>query len=846
MRSFSLLTFVLFLFLTIGHSAVDSPFMAYAGGKMIPHAWLVLALLAIPFTPLFARLSATHPPKYIFYGLLAFGLVMITGMRIFAGHTEPNVVVVYYALKELYCLFLLSFFWTYLNGFLDSQQAKRFIPILAAVWSLGDFVGGRITGLLAKSFGAPQLFIIWGVGTLLLIPFIESIERSYSRAAPPTGKPFKLQIAPLLRRIRSTPLLAGLTLTSAGALAVAIAMRYRYYDIFGKAFPSVEDGAAFLGNIRAYASVFKFGMGLFILPRLVYYFGVRNVLVIYPVAVFAALTAVAWDPGLGSASFAFFVAVGMNQALYEPTLSLTFNLLSPGERTALRTFFSGIMNPVGAVIIGVLLLLVSANVLPKSVTPAITLTAAAVFLGAVWLVRKSYVKSVLRGLQLAGGGFFDRMEQGPLPKEWAAELESRWLPASPDEKIVIMEFFEMSDDKQPFFLAHALSDPSASVRAAAFRRARKRWPMLPEQVLAGLRDAEAAVRTEAARYAGSSGFEDVDALLPLMHDTDAGVRAEAAVSVWSLGDLSHVSAAVAAMDNALHGPPEVQIAALRAFGRLGDPKYLRTLLAFSTHPDQRVRNAAAKAANQMAAPAARRWVDALTVWLRHSRKEERHDLESALKRIGGPAAARALLDEAAAIPASGFFRLRDALIHIGADAVSPSLSALTDRSRPLEVRILALSALNRLHPLNRRLLLQLVHQSLSEAMDLASRAQALSGGGDAAGEVLRLLYEEKAQVARTFVIRCLFAWNRYHGVRWVEQGIRSRDRAQRANATEALLNLTPANLRGDMQRLLTNEGRGVVSREVCVHEALSQPGLLWQEAAKAALAGGPPKIVQTV
>jgi hypothetical protein len=623
-------------------------------------------------------------------------------------------------------------------------------------------------------------------------------------------------------------------------MSAAIAMRFRYYDIFGHAFPKVEDGAAFLGNIRAYTSLFKFAVGLFILPQMVKRLGVRNVLVLYPVSVFVALFALSFFPGLPTATLGFFVAVGIAQAIYEPATNLTFNLLSAGERATLRSFFSGIMNPLGAMVASVLLLAAAQTSWPHPLNGVINISLATLFVGAIWLVRKSYIDSVLRGLQLGGQGFFNRHEQGPLPPTWVMELEARWEVANISEKKVILEFFLSQEELPAYFADRALTDPEASVRAAFFTCGEYRWALPPERLTAALRDPSPMVRSAAARFAGKADFDEVDTLSPLLADTDARVRAEAAVTLWSIGDLSQVGEAVGVLNRSLQSAPEEQIPALLALGRLGDPKYLRTVLRFSTHRDAKVRKIAAKTARLMAAPSAKRWVNDIGIWLRSAKGEERHDLIDALALIGGANAAQVLLQEAPEISAGTFFKLRDAVKRIGAPAIIPSLSVLTDRSRSLESRILALSAVNHLQAVPKKLLVHLAQDELNEALRLKTRAQVLLSREDAGSQVLAQMYQERAFVARTFVIRCLFAWNRYHGVRWVEQGLRSIDRAQRANALEALLNLTPSVLREDITLLMDPEAFGdPLSFEDCIRDAKSRAGRLWQEAAARAAQPAP-------
>jgi ATP/ADP translocase len=831
LRWLGVLTFTLFFFLTIGYSAVDSQFMAHAGGKMIPFAWIVLGSLAIPITPWFAKLTATTRPSRLFLFIVAAGLVMMLTMWYFCYGTDRNKFLVYYAIKELYALFLLSLFWTYVNSFLDTQQAKRLVPLLGAVWSMGDFFGGRLTGPLAHALGAPSLFLIWAGGTLLLLPIVWVVDKKFNRSAPGGAKAPALKMKAIAARIRASHLLMGLALTSAGFLAVGIAMRYQYYDIFGKAFPTVEEGAAFLGRLRSWVSLFKVIMGLFLLPRLVAWFGVRNVFLLFPLSAFASLFWLASAPGVASASSGFFVVIGMGQALYDPSFNLISNVLSAGERATMRAFFSGIMNPVGALIVSAALLTVTLTGLPLWVLAAVTLTFAAAFGGAVWLVRSSYLTSVLHGLKSAGRIPFSAAEHGRLPKQWLAELEARWRTADAAQKKVIMSFYTSGEGPSPFFLDAAVTDPDPAVRTAVCRMAERRWALQPAQIAALLRDAAADVRAAAARYAGTVAFDEVDLLASLVADPDPRVRAEAAVSLWSLGDLEQVGQAVGYISRAIRGPRDEQVAALKALARLGDSKYLRTLVSFGMHPDPAVRRAAAHTVREIANPGGARWIDNVAAWLDRARGEERHDLIHAVAKIGGEESARVLLHASESGSASDFFLLRDALARIGKHAVAPAQAALTDTMRPMQTRTLALSVLNRLQPPTRKLLADLAAEGITKALELQARADALVAREGAGSQVLALLYREQLDLTRTFAIRALFAWNRYHGVRWVEQGIRSADRAVRANALEALQNLAPAKLRADLGALVDPlPGRALPDLETCLRDAAGRTGRLWREA----------------
>lgn len=844
LRWFAALTFTLFFFLTIGYSAVDSLFMAYAGGKMIPYAWLVLGCLAAPVAPLFATLSAKRSPSRLLLGIVTGGVMLIVALWLSAGGTDGNKYLVFYAVKELYALFLLSFFWNFLNGFLDTQQAKRFLPVLGAVWSLGDFAGGKVTGLLAHAFGVEALFLVWAAGTLLLLPLIAMIDKRFSRPLPP-GKGPRLRLAPLVGRVRGSRLLAGLAATAALFLATGIAMRYQYYDIFGRAFPDVEAGAAFLGSLRAYVSVFKVAVGLYLLPRLVQWLGVRNVLLVYPAGALVALAGLALVPSLTTASAAFFVVIGLGQALFEPAFNFTMNVVPAGERTALRTFFNGIMNPIGAIGVSLALLAIGYFALPAVALGVFGLATGGLLMRALWVVRGSYVASVLKGLKSGSRLLFGGADQGKIPEAWIAELEARWKNATGDQKRVILEFFGgLKEAPPPFVIFQAPFDADPEVRAAFCRAAELRWALSPEVTTALLNDGDARVRAAAARHLTGADFEDVETLSMLLTDANPAVRAEAAVSLWRIGSLDQVGIAVAYINTALKSAPEVQVPALHAFGRLGDPKYLRTLMGFAAHADARVRLAAAQAAETMSGPGGVRFLPALEDWLRRAQGVERHALIKTIARVGGTRAANILLGAPKDERSAEFFLLRNACVSLGKPAIAAASASLVDRERPLTTRILALSVLNHMQVPERKLLQQLADEALQAARRDYARASALRSLRDPGAQVLSLLYREQAALYRTFAIRALFAWNRYRGVRWVEQGIRSQDRAVRANAAEALQNMAPTALRPLLGQLLDGE-HGTADVSGCLRDAAAREGRLWREAA-AAIGAGAPTTLQPV
>lgn len=828
---FAGMTFTLFFFLTIGHSAVDSLFMAHAGGAMIPYAWICLAALAIPLTLVFTRINATQPSQRTLASLLWVGTALIVSMRLLVGHIPASGHLVFYAVKELYVLFLLPFFWAYLASYLDTQQSKRIIPLLGAVWSFGDFAGGKLTGWLARWLGAQELFTVWAVGTLCLIPFLQSVERRFTRAAPAvaTQLPSSFAFLSTLRQLGTNPLLLSLATLPATFLAIGIVLRFRYYEIFGQAFPQPEEGAAYLGNLRAWASAFKFAMAVAVLPRMIYWFGVRNVILLQPLASLIVLLTLAMWPGVPTAALGFFVAVGMGQAVFEPALNLAFNLLPLQERTRLGAFFSGITSPLGAISVSLLLLAIPPTMQAGAAPSLIGLVYAAAFIIAAWALRHHYFSAVLQGLQTTGRYEWNRTEQGPLAGKWIEELANRWEHASSDEKQVILTFVTDPALERPFVVEKALADPDPTIRALLFARAHSRWKLQPFEIAKGLQDPSPTVRLEAARYAGSSGFENCEALMPLLSDPNPGVRAEAAVSLWQIGDLSHVATAVQMIFYMLNGERDEVEPALRALGRLGDTKYMRSVLPFAQSSDLLVRKAAANAMRHLASPVGARWIPDLARWLEKARGQERRDLIAALVRIGGEEAARVLLD-AADTQRGRFYSLRDALLELGRAAVGPALQALKNPERPYSVRMLALSTLNRMQKVDRSLALQLAEDSLLDAIAMYACAHRMFNYPQAGPQVLGLLFHERAQQASMFVIRCLFAWNRCHGVRWVEQGLRSMHRNVRANAGEALLNLTPTTLRSDIQKLLDPTTIQPADWDLCLARA-RQEGGLWAQAA---------------
>jgi len=410
--------------------------------------------------------------------LLATAASMVAAGLLTPGASRPLIYGICVALIVLPPLLPLITFRAVASS-LETRQAKRLLPLVAAAASVGVIAAGAAVPLLADGLGTPGVLYAGGLLAVLAAPLPWAlaaraeapVESEADPAAGATGPRGVLNALADMRRDLTEAPVVGVVL--GGVLLGAAATSFVDYGFKAalKARYDREEIAAFLGTFGAVANLLVLLTQVFGSSRFMARFGVRISLQVVFAALVALGAGIGLAPGVISAASAKLAETTFRYALSAPVEDLLLTPAPPSARLRAKVLAKGLANPLGAAFAGLVLAAFGAGG-PSfwALGALLALTGAAGML-AVARARRAYTAALARAL---GEG---RIEPDMAPEtaralrvEISRALEARVARRDVERAVRLLtvlddRFFTLDD------IAHGLRAGPATIRRAAVEAA---------------------------------------------------------------------------------------------------------------------------------------------------------------------------------------------------------------------------------------------------------------------------------------------------------------------------------------------------------------------------------------
>lgn len=373
-----------------------------------------------------------------------------------------------YLLYQSASILTLIYTGQYLGLYLDIGQAKRQLPALYALSSLGVIGGGLAVGALVARAGNAGLLAGWALASVAQLVIIERFDRRVKPlpGALGGGREQEGALAPLARRYRLFPLL----LAFLGVSTVTFRLMDLHANrLLAQAYPTQEALSAFYGTFGAAGACVGAFVGWVVTPRMLATLGVGRTLLALPLACELVGVALAASPGKAAAIAARGCASVLRGALLNPTLDILRSALPSRLVSAAILVSSGLVIPAGTVVVWILTWAAGANASDAVLGELVLVSALALVALAPWLARAyaTVLLQVLESRQLSS------LRQGgalaiQLPKEAVEDLLRRVRGADPLGAELAAELLAGARDA---VLANALREALAACREHRVARA---------------------------------------------------------------------------------------------------------------------------------------------------------------------------------------------------------------------------------------------------------------------------------------------------------------------------------------------------------------------------------------
>lgn len=338
-----LLAFNVFLLLAAYYfikPAREALILSDEGAEIKSYAAAGQALLLLGLVPAYGLLADRLPRRGLLNAVTAFFVVCLVGFYLLIQSGLP-MGVPFFLWVGIFSLMIVAQFWSFANDLYTKEQGERLFVIVAFGGSLGAVLGSAAASRIIPVIGVPPLLLL-AAGLLIVAVFVSNVVDARERRRHETHLPLHLTTAELpaatgeyqIQTVEDTDKLTvslpGIAPKSRGTFRLVFASRYLLLMallmlfvnwvnttgeyILGRTVAGAAEAAVSAGSAgglsvsdyigRFYSDFFfvvnlaGLGIQLFVVSRLLKYFGVKVAVLILPAIALTGYAILAFAPVL--------------------------------------------------------------------------------------------------------------------------------------------------------------------------------------------------------------------------------------------------------------------------------------------------------------------------------------------------------------------------------------------------------------------------------------------------------------------------------------------------------------------------------------------------------------------
>lgn len=552
----------------IGETVANSMFLINIGVEKLPIIYMTTPFVILFFyIPLYSFYTKKYSEDSFFVYSLVILILTNIAMLVFMQNAEDLVdkdtfKYVYYFLLLYATITLITLYtllWNFIDRFFDIIDSKRVFSIFSAGTALGAIVGGLSVSIITEYFPAPTLLSIWALYNFLALIVLLRINKKFKQIddqeVDEESLPLYKQLFEMFKNLKSSTYVFVLSIVFFISILLSTVLEYEYMNILSKD-QSVESLAILFAKLYIFANVFNLIVNFFLFNRMVIRFGVKNVLLIQPVAYLIVFSYLSIDIGMAAGIMGFFVVQGVLVSVDYNNQNLLYNGINAKIKYQVRTFIENLGEPFAIALAGFILFIIG-DKLDISEIAYISFALALVYLFFAFVLKYQY------------------------PKAMIENLKEDWLDLNKDEKLILEEL-ELSEkeevmvyaeEKEKFVLvARFIYSYNAALAMKLllpflnkcdkkhFNEAKLLFneiiasedPEVSRTVIEWLDINFYQLNLRLKKELGAHGLLSTKKLIDDLDDDDMTVRTVAAVSILSSQYPEHFSRAIETVDRLLH------------------------------------------------------------------------------------------------------------------------------------------------------------------------------------------------------------------------------------------------------------------------------------------------------
>lgn len=311
--------------------------------------WILLAtvITLLALTPVFGWVTSRFKTKqFLAYCTFFFASHLVIFFFLFNVEHRPNIVTqAFYVWVNVFNMFIVSLFWSFMNDVFGRGQAKRLFAFIAAGGTAGAICGPIITRSLVQTVGLAPLLLISASVLALSLMFISWLinwnNKDYDgseKAHKVTDKKLGGSVLGGLTLIRRSPYLAGICVF---ILLYAISITFvqiRQAELIEATYSVPEKRTQLFASIDLTVNILVLIFQLFITSKLISWLGFRFTLLMVPLGITLGFGLMAALPLLPiMIGVEIFRRVG-DYAIMKPAREMLFSVVNREEKYKAKNF----------------------------------------------------------------------------------------------------------------------------------------------------------------------------------------------------------------------------------------------------------------------------------------------------------------------------------------------------------------------------------------------------------------------------------------------------------------------------------------------------------------------------
>ncbi len=347
--------------LSIGNAVANTLFLKRYGVENLPLMYgligIALACSAIIYAATLARLSAERGFQRLL-GLL--GCILLLCWWGISTLQLDILYPLYFMLYEIFSELLVIHVSLYLSQNLDFQESKRLTSVIMAGSQVGIVFGGFLLVGLVSFLNIQHFLFIWFLFiavTFLLVRFWHKrrgVSPFFRFDVKKTSGALHImhEVGMGIRLMHYSPLLKAAMASLFFLVITFYLIAYLINVVFSQSFTNETEMAQFFGILTTINSVVGLLLQVLLTNRLLQWFGVKNINLIFPVTSLASLLALFFSFSLPAAVMGSFNRDALMNAFRDPVWEIMLKVLPASAQGRIRAMILAVVIPLALLVSG--------------------------------------------------------------------------------------------------------------------------------------------------------------------------------------------------------------------------------------------------------------------------------------------------------------------------------------------------------------------------------------------------------------------------------------------------------------------------------------------------------------